>query len=77
VAVKKWRCLVCGYIHEGEAPPEVCPVCGVGPEEFVLVEEKERDVTLSEEIKVACRSILRYYITPGQGFGFLKQFVKS
>ena len=35
--MKKWRCKVCGYIHEGETPPEVCPVCGVGPEEFELL----------------------------------------
>lgn len=33
--MKKWRCKVCGYIHEGETPPDVCPLCGVGPEEFV------------------------------------------
>ncbi|WP_425802609.1 flavin reductase [Desulfitobacterium sp. Sab5] len=26
---KQWRCTVCGYIHTGENPPEVCPVCGV------------------------------------------------
>lgn len=23
----KWECLVCGYIHEGTTPPEVCPGC--------------------------------------------------
>ena len=22
-----WKCTVCGYIHEGNAPPETCPVC--------------------------------------------------
>lgn len=22
-----WRCLNCGYIHEGTEPPEVCPAC--------------------------------------------------
>lgn len=38
--MKKWRCKVCGYIHEGDAPPEVCPVCQVGPEEFEEVLEK-------------------------------------
>ena len=38
--MKKWRCKVCGYEHEGDLPPLVCPICGVGPEEFVLVEEK-------------------------------------
>jgi flavin reductase (DIM6/NTAB) family NADH-FMN oxidoreductase RutF/rubredoxin len=34
--MKKWVCKVCGYVHEGDSPPEVCPVCGVGPEEFML-----------------------------------------
>ena len=34
-----WVCTVCGYEHEGETPPDVCPVCGVGPEDFVLQEE--------------------------------------
>jgi len=32
--VKKYRCVPCDYIHEGEAPPDVCPVCGVGSEHF-------------------------------------------
>lgn len=32
--MKKWKCLVCGYIYEGENPPEVCPVCGVGSDQF-------------------------------------------
>ena len=36
--IKKWRCLVCGEIFEGVAPPKVCPACGVGQEMFVMVE---------------------------------------
>lgn len=24
---KKFICTVCGYIHEGEEAPEMCPVC--------------------------------------------------
>lgn len=28
-------CSVCGYVHTGDAPPEVCPLCRVGPEKFV------------------------------------------
>lgn len=27
--MKKWRCTVCGYVHEGPTPPEKCPICGV------------------------------------------------
>lgn len=37
--MKKWICNVCGYVHEGEEPPEVCPLCGVGSDEFTLDEE--------------------------------------
>lgn len=32
------KCLVCGAVFEAGA--EVCPVCGVGPEHFVAVEEE-------------------------------------
>ena len=32
--VKKYRCLVCGYIHEGNEKPQECPICHVGPEKF-------------------------------------------
>jgi rubrerythrin len=28
--MKKWICAVCDYVHEGDAPPEECPLCGVG-----------------------------------------------
>lgn len=35
--VKKWKCLVCGHISEGDEPPESCPVCGVGPDQFVEI----------------------------------------
>jgi rubrerythrin len=24
---KRWKCLKCGYIHEGESAPEKCPCC--------------------------------------------------
>ncbi|KGK81092.1 flavin reductase [Desulfosporosinus sp. HMP52] len=41
---KKWRCTVCGYVHTGENPPEICPVCGVDSTFFELVTE-EKDVT--------------------------------
>ncbi len=37
--MKKWRCKVCGYIYEGEEPPEVCPLCAVGADAFELIEE--------------------------------------
>jgi uncharacterized membrane protein/RNA polymerase subunit RPABC4/transcription elongation factor Spt4 len=39
--VKKWECTVCGYIHEGEEPPETCPVCGADRSKFVEIIDKE------------------------------------
>jgi len=35
---KKWKCTVCGYIHEGKTPPEFCPVCGAFKYQFILYE---------------------------------------
>ncbi|MDO5015129.1 MAG: NADH peroxidase [Clostridia bacterium] len=32
--MKKWVCTVCGYVHEGDTPPEKCPVCGAPAEKF-------------------------------------------
>jgi hypothetical protein len=41
--MKKWKCLVCGYIHTGDEPPEKCPVCGADRSKFVeLVEESPK-----------------------------------
>ncbi len=38
--MKKWKCLVCGYVHTGDEPPEKCPICGADRSKFVeLVEE--------------------------------------
>jgi uncharacterized membrane protein len=35
--MKKWQCSVCGYIHTGEEPPEICPVCGADRSQFVEI----------------------------------------
>ena len=32
--MKKYVCDVCGYVHEGDAPPEKCPTCGVPASKF-------------------------------------------
>ena len=37
--MKKWRCGVCGYVHEGDEPPDTCPVCGAGKSLFEEVIE--------------------------------------
>ena len=36
----KWVCSVCGYVHEGDTPPEKCPVCKVPAEKFIKQEDE-------------------------------------
>ena len=42
----KWICKVCGYVHEGDTPPEECPVCHVGSDKF---EKMGGDMTWAAE----------------------------
>lgn len=35
---RRWRCSICGYLHEGEEPPEKCPLCGADKSLFVEVD---------------------------------------
>ena len=35
----KWRCRNCGYIHEGNEPPEKCPACAHEKAHFELLVE--------------------------------------
>ena len=37
---KKWVCTICGYVHEGDTPPEVCPVCKVPGSKFTEMVDK-------------------------------------
>ena len=46
---KHWKCLVCGEVIESPTVPEVCPVCGVGPDQFVPVQMD--DVSFSSDAK--------------------------
>jgi len=32
--MKKFVCSVCGYVHEGDAPPDKCPQCGATADKF-------------------------------------------
>ncbi len=30
----QWRCVICDYTVNGEEPPERCPECGAGRDNF-------------------------------------------
>ena len=43
VTMAKWVCTVCGHVHEGEQPPERCPVCRQPADKFKKVEEAKKN----------------------------------
>ena len=48
----KYVCTVCGYVHEGETAPEVCPVCKAPAEKF-KVQAGERTWAAEHVVGVA------------------------
>lgn len=54
---KRWRCTVCGYIHTGDNPPDICPVCGVDASFFELVNEDEEPKS-STDVKTTAKPVL-------------------
>jgi len=53
----KWRCTVCGYIHTGENPPEICPICGANASMFELVTQ-DGEGSPSSEPKVGAKPVV-------------------
>ena len=49
----KWVCPVCGYVHEGEEPPEKCPQCKVPGSKFKKVEEASVKWACEHEVGLA------------------------
>ena len=47
--MKKFVCTICGYIHEGEMPPEVCPICKAPASKF---EEMKGEMTWADEHRI-------------------------
>lgn len=52
----KYVCTICGYVHEGDEPPEKCPICNQPKEKFKPVEEEKT----KEEPKITENCDLSY-----------------
>ena len=51
---KKFICTVCGYVYEGDAAPEQCPVCKAPASKFKeLVEGEEDTFATVHELRAA------------------------
>ncbi len=51
--MSKFVCTVCGYVHEGDTPPEKCPICGVPADKFKKIENENKTWAAEHVIGVA------------------------
>lgn len=66
--MKKWVCTVCGYVHEGDAPPEKCPQCGAPADKF---EEQKGELVWADEHRVGAAKDVDPEIIEGLKQNFL------
>lgn len=78
--MKKWRCEVCGYIHDGDEVCECCPKCEAGSHRFTELDEKEAGlversrhtnalhaqlIDLARQIERVCEDGIKDALDPG------------
>ena len=51
--MKKYVCTVCGYVHEGDNPPEFCPQCKAPASKFKLMESNKTEYADEHRVGVA------------------------
>ncbi len=49
MTTRRWKCVVCGYIHKGDEPPEKCPACGAEKSMFVEIDEEGNKLEAQQE----------------------------
>ncbi len=37
----EWECEICGFIHDGDEPPENCPICSAPKSKFVKKDKEQ------------------------------------
>ncbi|MFW2488287.1 NADH peroxidase [Clostridium chromiireducens] len=47
--MKRFICTICGYIHEGNNPPDFCPICKAGADKF---KEMEDSLNFADEHRI-------------------------
>ena len=59
----KWRCGVCGYVHDGEEAPDKCPKCGSPKKQFSRIDDAAAQLIdksrLTNEMHLAIASMYK------------------
>ena len=72
----KWVCTVCGYIYEGEQPPEACPVCKAPASAFKKI-EGEQELAAEHEYGVYGKTVKNNPDIPEEDKEFILEQLKS
>lgn len=65
--MKKFVCTICGYVHEGDTPPEACPVCKAPAAKF---KEQTGDLVFADEHRVGVAKDVDQRIIDGLKMNF-------
>lgn len=60
--MKRFICTICGYIHEGDTPPEICPICKAGADKF---KEMADELNFADEHRIGIASGLNDELLEG------------
>ena len=58
MAAKKYGCKVCGYVHEGNDAPSICPLCKAGASEFEAVKAPKKGLDTNSDIYAILYSVV-------------------
>ena len=67
--MKKFVCLICGYVHEGDAPPDKCPQCGAPASKFQ--EQKAAALVWADEHRIGSAAGVDPEIVEGLKMNFM------
>ena len=62
MATKKFKCKVCGYVHEGDKAPEKCPMCQAPQSEFEEIIEPV--LSLRKRVSIPTATFIPFFMQP-------------
>ena len=62
MAQKKFKCNVCGYIHEGSSAPATCPLCGAPASEFTELKPEKKGLDTNSNLYIVIYSTVMVVI---------------
>ncbi|WP_459481781.1 NADH peroxidase [Clostridium saccharoperbutylacetonicum] len=66
--MKRFICTICGYIHEGDTPPEICPICKAGADKF---KEMNDELNFADEHRIGIANGLNDELLEGLRANFI------